>query len=215
MKCDWSRQMRSTYCVSSRTQFSTETPDTKPARTIAAPPEGTRVAARVRPHASTPPQTAANPVEVQVLSSASLWFDWLLAVQDGSALDAEQPPFARDALQLVEASVLELDPGAGDEIPDGAGNDHLALALRVRRDASPRAHGDSLRPCRPTYLRHHSCAQARTDVDTVGLAHKTVDHGAGAADRRVQARRRQRKSRRRRYRSRARGIASARAGTIE
>jgi hypothetical protein len=39
--------------------------------------------------------------------------------------DREQPPFARHALQLMDAAILELDTGADHQVPDSARDEHL------------------------------------------------------------------------------------------
>src|SRR5262249_27219847 len=57
-----------------------------------------------------------------------------------------QPPLAPDALQLVATAVLEVDAGAGDELPDRARDEDLARR-RVRRDARADMHGDSGHLC--------------------------------------------------------------------
>src|SRR5438067_11934507 len=43
-----------------------------------------------------------------------------------SGVDGIEPPLARHALQLVDAAVLEPEPGAGDEILDRPRDQHLA-----------------------------------------------------------------------------------------
>src|SRR6185437_4348242 len=53
-----------------------------------------------------------------------------------AALDREQPPLARNALELSGAAIVEGDARAGDEVLDGARDDHLAGA---RLGCDPRA----------------------------------------------------------------------------
>ena len=43
-----------------------------------------------------------------------------------SGVHSEQVPGARHTLELVLASVLEIDPGAGDKVDNGARHKHLA-----------------------------------------------------------------------------------------
>src|SRR5581483_4818707 len=57
--------------------------------------------------------------------------------------DRVQPPLAGDALQLVDAAVVETQARAGDEVLDRAGDEHLARAgergdPRARVDGDPR-----------------------------------------------------------------------------
>ena len=40
----------------------------------------------------------------------------------------EEPPAAFDATQLVFAALVELEPGADDEVADGARDEHFARA---------------------------------------------------------------------------------------
>src|SRR5687767_361049 len=65
--------------------------------------------------------------------SAFLWF--LRIPGSGGRLgDGEKPPLARHALQLGRAAVGELDPGADDEVLDGARDEHLT-GLRAGADS--------------------------------------------------------------------------------
>ena len=61
----------------------------------------------------------------------------------GSSLpdDGEDPPLVRQAAQDVLATRLERQPGAGHQVPDGAGRQHLARAGQ-RRDPLPDVDGD-------------------------------------------------------------------------
>ena len=53
-----------------------------------------------------------------------------------------EAPASRNALQLVLAAPLELDARAGDEVFDGARDEHLARAC-LRRHARPSVDGDA------------------------------------------------------------------------
>ena len=74
-------------------------------------------------------------------------------------------PAVGNALELVLAAILEFDPRAGDEVADGAGDEHLARTARAQRRGlrcarrsrrsrracgSPRPRGAPLRISRPT-----------------------------------------------------------------
>ena len=94
------------------------------------------------------------------------------------------------ALELVLAAILERDPGAGDEVLDGAGDEHLA-GRRLRRDArarpAPRSRSASLRAARtrPCGRRRGSRARARaTSSDdrarTVDRPRRPVEGGEEA-----------------------------------
>jgi hypothetical protein len=48
------------------------------------------------------------------------------SVPVGGVFDPEQPPGLRDAFEVVFAPVGEAEIGAGDEVNDRAGDEHLA-----------------------------------------------------------------------------------------
>src|SRR5213592_1101869 len=78
----------------------------------------------------------------------------LFAYRVSGRVDGIEPPLARDALQLVRAPVFELDPGAGDEILDRRGDEHLA---RLGQGGDPRTGRD----CDPAELAVDPLAFAR------------------------------------------------------
>src|SRR6185437_10462815 len=53
----------------------------------------------------------------------------------------EQSPLAGHALEVVHAAVVEVDPGASDEVLHGARDEHLSPASQ-RRDARANVHGE-------------------------------------------------------------------------
>jgi hypothetical protein len=60
----------------------------------------------------------------------------------GEAFDREEPPELGDAFEVVSATVGETQVGAGDEVDDRAGDDHLA-GVRLRLDPARDVHGDA------------------------------------------------------------------------
>ncbi len=58
------------------------------------------------------------------------------------ALDGEQAPLARHALQLGDSTVAELDPRARNQVLDGARDEHLARP-RLGGYACPDVHRDA------------------------------------------------------------------------
>src|SRR6266480_2481793 len=56
--------------------------------------------------------------------------------------DGKEPPFTRNALQLLRAPVVEFDPGAGYEVLHRRGDEYLAR-LGERGDARSRRNCDS------------------------------------------------------------------------
>src|SRR5919198_2940692 len=67
-------------------------------------------------------------------------FPWRLS---SCGIDGVEAPIAGDALQLVRAAVFEGETRAGDEVSDGARDQHLA-GFCVRRYPCARVHRD---PC--------------------------------------------------------------------
>src|ERR1044071_6774753 len=95
-----------------------------------------------------------------------------------AALDGEQPPLLRDALQLGGAPFAEAETRARDEVFDRAGDEHFPR-LRLLRDASSDVY------CDPAHFAVHQLAltgmQARANLQAE-LAHGLPDR-AGAANR--------------------------------
>src|SRR5919197_3887134 len=89
-----------------------------------------------------------------------------------------EPPRAGDALQLVLAALLEVDPGAGDEVANGARDEHLARPGE-RRHARAGVHGD------PAHLPVRQLALAGVEPGAQlepEAAHAVADR-AGCSDR--------------------------------
>src|SRR5262249_26991367 len=59
-----------------------------------------------------------------------------LEAQFGGSRDCVELPLSGDTLERVLAAIVQPDPGAGDEILDGSGDENLAR-LRDRRDSRP------------------------------------------------------------------------------
>ena len=57
-------------------------------------------------------------------------------------LRCEEPPPVDEALQLVFTPVSEAEPGTGDRVDDGPGDQHLARA-RKRADSGPNVYSNA------------------------------------------------------------------------
>src|SRR5262245_131273 len=93
-----------------------------------------------RPRRRTPGLTTARNLRGQVLHSDKAPPDamaWLLVPTSNRI----HPPFARNALELMGATILEADPGAGHQVFDRARNQYLSW-LREGRDAGARMNCD-------------------------------------------------------------------------
>ena len=80
-----------------------------------------------------------------------------------------QPPLAGDAFELAGTAVLELDPRAGDEIPDRLGDEYLAFAC-LCRDTRPGVHRDPTHgiPGQLHLARVQACADCEPDLGHAG-----------------------------------------------
>jgi hypothetical protein len=83
----------------------------------------------------------------------------------------EEPPFAGNAFQLADAAILERNPRAGDEILDGARNEHLS-GLRLRRNAGADVDGDArhLAVDELAFARVQACAYIEAELDAQRIA---------------------------------------------
>lgn len=100
------------------------------------------------------------------------------------ATDREELPFAADPFERVAAAVIERDVGAGDEVADGPGDQHLAVARRSH-DPGGDVDGDPT-DVGPSRL-HLAGVQARPDLDAklpepVAQRGGAADRGAGAVE---------------------------------
>src|ERR671915_2352675 len=66
----------------------------------------------------TPPEAGASPPTVVSLGSS--------LIAGRSPIGGEQLPGVAEALQCVGPAVLQVDAGAGDQVPDGSRDQHLA-----------------------------------------------------------------------------------------
>src|SRR5262245_35579205 len=101
------------------------------------------------------PKTARN-LRGQVLHSDKAPPDamaWLLVPTSNRI----HPPIARNALELMGATILEADPGAGHQVFDRARNQYLSW-LREGRDAGARMH------CDPCHFAVHQLAFPRVQA---------------------------------------------------
>src|SRR6266508_155260 len=92
--------------------------------------------------------------------------------------DGEQLPLARHSFELRAASLAKVDPGAGDEVLDRTGNDHLT-GSSLGGHACPDVNRD------PTHLAIELLALARVQTSAnleAKVAHR-VDDRVSAADR--------------------------------
>jgi hypothetical protein len=82
----------------------------------------------------------------------------------------EEPPFAGNAFQLADAAILERNPRAGDEILDGARNEHLS-GLRLRRNAGADVDGDArhLAVDELAFARVQACAYIKAELAHGGV----------------------------------------------
>src|SRR5919201_3168968 len=103
--------------------------------------------------------------------------------------DAEEAPWIRDPLQPVLAAVLEVDPRAGDEVLDGARDEHLA-GLGKRRHARADVHGDAadLAVDELALTRVQPCADVQVErADAVADRARAADRPRRSVERREEA----------------------------
>jgi hypothetical protein len=86
-------------------------------------------------------------------------------------------PFARDALELGAPTVLEVHAGAGGEVPDDAGDEHLAGSA-LRRDPGADMDRDSFHLVADEL--HHTRMDARPDIEAEVA--DGADRAAGTGD---------------------------------
>src|ERR687898_2187827 len=82
----------------------------------------------------TPPEPGASPPTVVSLGSS--------LIAGPSPIGGEQLPGVAEALQGVGSAVLQVDAGAGDQVPDGPRDQHLA-GPGGGHDAGPDMDGDA------------------------------------------------------------------------
>jgi hypothetical protein len=87
-------------------------------------------------------------------------------------------PLAGDAFELVYSAVVERQPGAADEVANGAGNEDLGGSSE-RADAGADVDCDAADVV--AHLLHLAGMESGSDLDAEGF--DRVDHGLGAAHR--------------------------------